>query len=108
METIYKKILTWALGEAMANSDRVKVAIGSVVGVLLVKLLAYCPACSSFLTPENQTALTQVIEGAGALLIAAFSHRDIGAPGQSVPGAAAGTPTSVVAAAAAASVVAKS
>ena len=108
MHDLYVKFMTWVAGEALANSDRVKSLVAAGVGILLVKAIALYPPLAPFLTPENQAYLCNVIAGAAATLVVSLSVRDVGAPGQSVPNAAAGTPTSVVAAAAAASIVAKS
>ena len=88
MNYLYIKLMSWAVGEALANSDRVRVMALALVGIFFTRLLAACPQCSLILTPDVVNALTIALGGAAVTLVAALSHRDVGAPGQSVPGAA--------------------
>ena len=88
MNYLYTKLMSWAVGEALANSDRVRVMAVALCGILFTRILAACPQCSMILTPDVVQALTVALGGAAVTLVAALSHRDVGAPGQVVPGAA--------------------
>lgn len=88
MNFIYTKLMTWILGEALAHSDRIKVAVAGFITTLVLNLAGSCAPCQAFLTPELVNKLSLSIAGLVVTLIAAISHRDVGAPGQVVPGAA--------------------
>ena len=88
MDWIYQKIVGFFLGEALANSDRVKVVIAGFIGKALLTVAAGCAVCAALLTPEIVSQLTNLIAGAVVTLVAALTHRDVAAPGQTVPGAA--------------------
>jgi len=92
MNWIYGKIMSWLVGEALANSDRIKIAVFGIVSTALVQIAAACPACGSFLTPDVKSWICNAIAGAVVTLILAITHRDIAAPGQTVPGAAVDAP----------------
>lgn len=88
MNTIYKMIMSWLLGDAMAHSDRIKTAVyGSIVSALVL-VAGQCSVCNAILTPDVTKLIAGIIATCTVSIIAALSHRDVGAPGQWVPGAA--------------------
>ncbi len=88
MHDLYVKFMIWAAGASLANSDRLKTVIAGFLVVGIAKLLAGCAICSTFLTPDVIDQLTKGIAGAVVLLVISLTHRDVAAPGQTVPGAA--------------------
>lgn len=92
MDFLYKKIMTWLFGAAIAHSDRIKVAVAGFLTTLVLNFLKGCAVCQPFLTPELMDWLNKAILTAVGLLIAALSHRDIAAPDESVAGEAVDLP----------------
>lgn len=92
MHDIYVKFMTWLAGEALANSDRLKTLIGGLLGAVLVKGLAGCAFCSTFITPDDATKLAMAIVGSALAMVASLTKRDVAAPGQTVAGAAVPAP----------------
>lgn len=88
MNWLYTQVMSWLVGEALANSDRIKVTVAGIVTAVLVQVAGACPACAPFLTPEVKAWICNAIAGAVVTLVAALSHRDVAAPGQTVDGAA--------------------
>ncbi len=96
MDWVYKKVMAWFVGEALANSDRVKTAIYTAVlapiGAVFALAIARCQPCADFLTPELATKLAlgvaATIVSLGIKLIHSLDVRDVAAPGEVVEGAA--------------------
>lgn len=88
MNFIYTKIMGWILGEALANSDRIKVIVAGAISTLILNLAATCAACQPFLTPDLVNRLSMTIAGFVVTMVASLTHRDVAAPGEVVAGAA--------------------
>lgn len=88
MNAIYTKIMSWLVGEALANSDRIRVALAGVIATLILQGLASCQVCATFLTPDKVQALSLTIAGTVVTLVLSLTHRDVAAPGETVAGAA--------------------
>lgn len=84
MNAIYTKIMGFLFGEAIANSDRIKIAVAGFVTGLIVNLTKGCSFCQTILTPEVVDLINKGIAGLVVTLIAALSKRDIAAPGQTI------------------------
>ena len=95
MNYIYTKLMSFAIGEALGNSDRVRVMAVSLAGIIFTHILAACAVCNQILTPDVVRDLTIAIGGFAVTMVASLSHRDVGAPGQEVPGAAPVVPATV-------------
>lgn len=88
MNFIYTKMMTWALGEALAHSDRVKSAVYGAVLSGLALVAGQCSVCNAFITPEVSHWLAGTIAGLAVAIIGGLSHRDVAAPGEFVSGGA--------------------
>jgi hypothetical protein len=88
MNKLYTKAMAFLVGDAAANSDRVKAGVISTVGIIAVQIAGACSACAMILTPAVVQNISIALGGMAVTLIAALSKRDIAVPGQSVPGAA--------------------
>lgn len=88
MDALYKKVMSYLVGEAMAHSDRIKVQVIGFVAIALLWIAHACGACGSILTPEVVTALSITIGTFVVTTVLALTQRDIAAPGQYVAGAA--------------------
>lgn len=88
MDFLYKKVMEWLFGAAMANSDRVKSAVYGVITSALVLIAGRCQVCNAFLTPEVSNWIAGTIATLAVSIIAALSKRDIAAPNELVEGEA--------------------
>lgn len=88
MNTLYTKLMTWLIGEALANSDRMRVMAMGLAGVVFTRILGACPSCNMILTPDVVNAVTAAIGIAAVGMVGSLTHRDVGAAGETVPGAA--------------------
>ena len=88
MDWFYKKIMAWAVGEALANSDRVKLAIYTGLGSLLALATPACPFCPALFTPAVMQTVAAGIVALGIKLIHSLDTRDVATPGEIVAGAA--------------------
>ena len=88
MNFIYTYIMKFLVGEALANSDRMKVGVMSVVTIALTNLAGACTVCQALLTPAVVNAISVTVGGWALSMILALTKRDVAAPGQSVAGAA--------------------
>ncbi len=93
MHDLYVRIMGWIAGEALANSDRLKVTIGGFLAAIALKALSGCSVCASILTPDVVNQLSAGIAVAVVSLVASLTKRDVAAPGQVVEGAATDKPT---------------
>jgi hypothetical protein len=97
MNFIYTQFMNFLFGQAVANSDRIKVAVMGVMGMALAWFAALCTPCKMIMTPELTTFICNWIGGLAVTVILGLTHRDIAAPGQTVPGAAVPAPPAPVA-----------
>ena len=88
MNFIYTKIMKWLVGEALANSDRVRVAVGAAVTSLLTLIASQCAPCQALLTPEVTHWIVGVVGAAAVALIHSLGTRDVAAPNEIVAGEA--------------------
>ncbi len=96
MNWLYTKIMAWLLGEAIANSDRIKLGLaGTISGVIsaaFVLVIQRCTFCAEYLTPELAMKLAVMVAAAvwsvTLKLIHSLDHRDIAAPNEVVEGEA--------------------
>lgn len=88
MNWLYSKIMSWALGEAIANSDRVKIGVVTALTALAAQLIPVCGFCPAILTPALLDKIAAAIVVLGLKLIHSLDHRDIAAPGETVVGEA--------------------
>ncbi len=88
MDFIYKKLMTWAFSEAMAHSDRARVAVMGVATSVLTLIAAQCSPCQALLTPEVTHWIVGVIGTATVTVINSLGHRDVAGPNEIVPGEA--------------------
>ncbi len=88
MDWIYKKVMSWAFGEAIAHSDRIKIAIYSGLVSISALLAPACSFCPSILTPQVMQAIAGGIVALGIKLIHSLDHRDIAGPNEVVAGEA--------------------
>lgn len=88
LHNLWVKIKTFFIGEAAANSDRINAGILGVISIAFVNLASACPACAPYLTPTVTQTISYCILGIVGVLAHSLGIRDIGAPGETVPGAA--------------------
>ncbi len=88
MDWLYKKVMSWAFGQAIAHSDRVKIAVYSGLVSAAAMLAPACPFCPSILTPDVLHAIAGGVVALGIKLIHSLDHRDIAGPDEVVLGEA--------------------
>lgn len=88
MDWLYTKMMSWAFGQAIANSDRIKIGIYSALASAAAMLAPACSFCPAILTPEVLHYIAAGIVTLAIKLIHSLDHRDIAAPGETVPGEA--------------------
>lgn len=76
MNFIYTKIMNYLVGEALAKSDRIKVAVAGAISVVLTNLLGACQICQAILSPEVVNNISMTIAGTVVTLILSITHRD--------------------------------
>jgi len=96
MHDWYVSVMGWFLGKALANSDRLKTIIAGTIAAVLTKvtgaILIACAVCAAFITPDMVNQLSLWIAGATLAMLVSLTHRDVAAPGETVPGAAMALP----------------
>lgn len=88
MNWFYTKVMSWLFGQAIANSDRVRVAIASALSAGFLLIISKCAFCSAILTPELADKLAIAIVTLGLKMMHSLDSRDIAAPDEVVPGEA--------------------
>lgn len=82
MNFIYTKVIGFFLGEALAHSDRIKVAIAGFLATAILQLSAACGFCQALLTPDLVDKLSMTIAGLVVTLIGGISARDTKTPAE--------------------------